>query len=90
MSQKLSLVLVKWYDTFSKGGWFSPDEVSKIIEEDKHLIETVGFKVCQNNKYLVLCQSYDGDDSDFMYGFLKVIPLMSIKEIKVIVQAKEN
>lgn len=89
-SQKL--IYLKWHDAHSAGGWYSGHDLNKVINDDKCLVEEIGWIVYEDKKELVMCarrlawKSHDPDSITKEFGLIQKIPktwIIDRQEIKL-------
>ncbi len=76
----MKVVLVKWVDAASQGGWANPAKVDRFIKGDLDLIKSVGILIHNTKKKVVLIQTHGTNE---VLGLFE-IPKGCVKSIKTI------
>jgi len=73
------MIYVEWIDALSRDGWINAEDTEAWFK-DIDMVCDVGFLIIKTKEYIVLAQSYSSATEQ--YGYLKKIPLSSIKKEK--------
>ena len=72
---------VCWNDTFANTGWWTMESLVKEIDELPYLNTTTGYKVFENDIWLVVAMSHCSKQN--VYGHVKYIPKGCIVSVTV-------
>lgn len=83
------LIYLKWLDAHSAGGWYTPEDLQKFLDDEYCIIENVGWLFYEDDKEICLCARRIAWDrkalpKEHEFGNLQKIPKGWILERKVL------
>lgn len=82
--ESMMVAIVEWGDCELHPDWHDEEEITRYIDLPLKVMKSIGWLICDNEKWVILAQSYGNDRDGFTASELVKIPRAMVRDVHII------